>query len=147
MGTMTGYNPRQHAQEVAQGNELAFQLLRELALQRCLLERVLQAVTANARETDHHALDVLIDAAAAALGDRTWSVAELMARAIASDQAAYQLLAALAVADCKLSAKSLGRFLAARVAPGASRVTAAGNELQRNESREGNVVLWQVKSV
>jgi hypothetical protein len=140
------YNLRQHAAEVATGSELARQVLRELAQQRALLERVLAAVTVPAHDRDRQQLDALVRAAFDAIPTSSWAVTELLGRATKADPAGLQLLAAItATGALESNAKSLGRYLADRVKPGNAWTTADGLQLCR--SMDSRLVIWSVMRI
>lgn len=141
----SNHNLRHHAQVAAEGKELYLQVLREMALHRGLLERVVRAVTATTRDNAPD-LDPLICAAAAAMGAQTWAVSDLLGRATKADPEGLQLLAAItATGALESSAKSLGRYLAERVKPGGTWITADGLELSR--SMDGRLVVWTVARI
>jgi hypothetical protein len=145
MGALTGQDLRQHAQEVAQGAELARQVLRELALQRGLLERLLHAQQNKfADEAGGDAFNALVGAVFISMGPVTWTVDDLFRRIELPDLEANRLQAALA-ANGRCKARALGMQLAALV-PGESYLTPCGYELRRS-GKFGARNAWTIAKV
>jgi len=120
---------------------------RELAALRGDVARLLAGQRAIQPDRPDEALDRLVDAAYSAMGGATWAIVDLMRRAIRDDKPAFDLLLAIgATGTRENSARSLGKYVAGHIGPGASYVTSSsGLEILRGV--DGRLVVWTIRKV
>ena len=138
---MNGYDPREHAAEVAMTIDQGRLILLELAALHRLMLRLLDGAPAGADPVPCPEFDNLLVAIHNAMGASTWTVGDLLARAQKPDFTAVQLRAGL-LACCGDSPVAIGMYVPKRV-PGESYVAPSGIEIRRN-GRAGSARMWAV---